>query len=111
VAIRNAALHVRTGLMDASAQQENAKAQRTPQAYIYYWKNYWDDKRKGRVPSLTLHRNSSRMADVRSGDTVWALTRKPAVSRKPSDDTYLIVGHYLVSTVGETPESDPGRIA
>jgi hypothetical protein len=75
------------------------------QAFIYYWVDYWDDKKKGPWPFLRMHQNSNTMASIGNGDVVWIF------ARRPKDDAYVMVARHLVSNAAETPESDPERDA
>ena len=84
--------------MDTSTQQG---AGRSPQAFIYFWKHYGKDEKAGHLPSFRLHQNSSAMGRIRSGDIVWAFTRRT------TDGAYVIVARFLVSDAGATPASDP----
>jgi hypothetical protein len=83
--------------MDAPVQPSDAQ-----QAFIYYWKDYWQDKRNGMLPLCKLHQNSPVMQRIRPGDIVWAFTRRV-------DGVYVIVAQYLGARVGDDPENDNTR--
>jgi hypothetical protein len=69
-------------------------------ALLYYWQQYKRDTIDG--PVFKLNQNNSLLADLRSGDTVWALTLS-------APGTYAIAAEFKVATTGENAAGDPER--
>jgi 5-methylcytosine-specific restriction protein A len=69
-------------------------------ALLYYWQRFRRDTIDG--PIFKLNQNNSLLADLQSGDTVWALTLS-------APGAYAIAAEFKVATAGENAEGDPER--